>query len=279
MFVLSFLLACFGDTKELTPEEREQDLRARTEDLAQRWEEYAKKKEAQEVVVSDVRSQKEQREEDKAPKSHLEKALEMKESVTQKAKDLHEKSETAGLVFDSLHLALDMEAEGLRQDFAKAKLQVVEIGNHLECELVSTDGAFHSLPTQRFEIHWWYNGEKVSQKASQYCSGASLGIGLNAGGPNCPHHVKWGFYPYMAPLNRQYDDLFQCGMSFTFSMNAQIQKHLADNPFPELTSDAVLWSRWLALKEQTGGPWEFKGTELDCGQDAPQGYHCHLAEE
>jgi hypothetical protein len=78
---------------------------------------------------------------------------------------------------------------------------------------------------------------------------------------------------------RKDDDRFQCGLSFSFSMNAAIQKHFADNPFPELKSDAASWSRWPELKKQGGRPWDFKGTELDCGKDGPQGHRCHLIEE
>lgn len=237
-------------------------LQKRTENLAKRWEAHKKKKETQ-----PDREQNETTEEntpDEIPKSPLEKARALKDSVVQKASELREKAEPTLLVVDSLHLALDVETERLRQDFEKAQLKIVEIGNHLECSLVATEGELTYLPRQDYQIKWWINGKTVDKKASQYCSGATLGIGLNADGPSCPQHIEGAFYPYMATRQRDDNDRFQCGLSFTFSMNAKIQKYLADNPFPELKSEAVQWSRWPELKKQKGGANQFKGTKLDC---------------
>ena len=98
----------------------------------------------------------------------MEKAIALKAGVLKKVEGAREKSEKAKLVIDSLELALDMEAEGLWQDFAKAKLEVTEVGNHLECVLVSADDEFTHLPQQAYEIEWWYQGVKVTKKASQY---------------------------------------------------------------------------------------------------------------
>ena len=266
MFVFSvLLLACSGEQKEQTKEERERALQERTKKLGERWKAH-KKKEAQALQEQTEPAEKASPPEDEgnSSKSTWEKARDMKASVAQKASELREKTEPTLLVVESLHLALDIEAETLRQDFEKAQLNIVEVGHHLECSLIATDGELQHLPNQKYEIKWWINGKEVEKKASQYCSGATLGIGLNSGGPSCPQHIKGAFYPYMANMQRNDDDRFQCGLSFTFSMNAKIQKYLADNPFPKLKSDSVQWSRWPELKKQRGGANSFEGTELDC---------------
>ena len=284
MFLSLLLMCSCSNEREVfdaqTPKEREAGLRKRVVDLGERWKAHEAKKKSKKAEDSSTTAE-EKLEVDNASKSTLEKAIAMKDAMTKTVQDVRNKSETAVLVIDSLDLALDMEAEGLRQDFAKAKLEIVEVGNHLECSLISTDDEFVSLREQSYDIEWWYQGRKVKKKASRYCSGATLGIGLDPG-PSCPHHIKGAFYPYMAinyNQTRKDDDRFQCGLSFTFSMNAAIQKHFADNPFPELKSDAASWSRWPELKKQGGRPWDFKGTELDCGKDGPQGHRCHLIEE
>ena len=266
-FLFALFFACSDSTSEQTKEERARALQERTEQLGERWKAHKEKEskknseEGQEQNHDNVMQGDE-------PKSAFEKARALKDSVQKKAKDIREKAEPTLLVVESLHLALDMEAETLRQDFEKAQLKIVEVGHHLECSLAAMDGQLNHLPNQKYEIKWWINGKEVDQKASQYCSGATLGIGLNADGPNCPQHIRGAFYPYMANWERSDNDRFQCGLSFTFSMNAKIQKYLADNPFPELKSDAVLWSRWPELKKQKGGANQFEGTELDCEERA-----------
>jgi len=268
VFFSVLLLACFGEQKEQTKEERQQELQERAEKIGARWKAHKQKKEAQIQQTEVVEKTFPPEEGDDSSKSTWEKARDMKDSVAQKASELRDKAEPTLLVVDSLHLALDMEAETLRQDFEKAQLKIVEVGNHLECLLVATDGELNHLPNQNYEIKWWFNGKEVDKKASQYCSGATLGVGLNADAPSCPQHIKGAFYPYMSRMERNDDDRFQCGLSFTFSMNAKIQKYLADNPFPELKSDGVLWSRWPELKKQKGGANQFEGTELDCEERA-----------
>ena len=268
-FLFALIFACSDSAVEQTKEERENALQERAKKLGERWKAHKKKKEVQALQKTESAEETPPREEgDDSSKSTWEKAREMKDSVAQKATELREKAEPTLLVVDSLHLALDMEAETLRQDFEKAQLNIVEVGHHLECSLVAREGQLNHLPNQKYEIKWWMNGKEVDKKASQYCSGATLGIGLNADGPNCPQHIKGAFYPYMSRMERSDDDRFQCGLSFTFSMNAKIQKYLADNPFPELKSDAVLWSRWAELKKQKGGANQFEGTELDCEERA-----------
>ena len=276
MIVFSILLlACVEElpsSDSTSQEEREQKLNERTAEIAERIEAYRDNQEAKSETITQSsrdRTDSEVVSENDTPKDALEQVIEFKDVVTEKAKDIQEKSKTVQLAVDVAKLTLDMEAERLRQDFEKATLQVVEIGNHLECELVSTDGEFFSLSQQRYEIYWWFNGNKVSEKASQYCSSASLGIGLGSGGPSCPHHIKGALYPYMIRGDRKDKDRFQCEISFPFSMNAQIQKHLANNPFPNFKSDEVLWSHWPTLKRMLGGAHSFKGTELDCGTDRP----------
>ena len=277
-----FLLSCSDEPESLdtrTPEEREEALMQRKEELAARWIAHEAKQKAREGTSAEVTNT--PTASDDTSKTIREKAVELKGGLMKTAQDVKEKSAGTMLVIESIDLLMDMEAEALRQDFAKAKLEVVEVGNHLECALVSTGDDFTYLPAQSYEVEWWYQGVKVTKKASQYCSGATLGIGLSPG-PSCPHHIKGAFYPYMATnynQARQDDDQFQCGLSFAFSMNAAIQKHLADNPFPRLKSEPTTWRRWTELKEQRGGPWDFKGTVLDCGTDGPQGHRCHLIEE
>ena len=265
-FLFALTFACSDSTPEQTKEERTRELQERAEKLEERWKAHKKKKEMQKEA--EPVEENPPLEEGDDSKSTWEKARDMKDSVAQKANELREKAEPTLLVVDSLHLALDMEAETLRQDFEKAQLKIVEVGHHLECSLVATDGQLNHLPNQKYEVKWWINGKEVDKKASQYCSGATLGIGLNADGPSCPQHIKGAFYPYMSRMERNDDDRFQCGLSFTFSMNAKIQKYLADNPFPELKSDAVLWSRWPELKKQKGGANQFEGTALDCEERA-----------
>ena len=285
IFYLCIALACFQHTEEKqedtrSVEEREEELQQRTKDLAQRWEEHSKKREAKKEEQQAVLNEQNDTTEEEREQSKIEQMLQMKDSVTKTAQDLYSSSQTAKFFVDATKLALDVEAERLRQDFDNAVLNIVEVGNHLECTLSSKKGELRTLSQQKYEVYWWYNGTKVQRKASQYCSGATLGIGLNADGPSCPHHIKGAFYPYMVSSSRRADtDRFQCEIAFPFSMNAKIQKYLADNPFPNIKSKELNWSRWPELKKQRGGPWEFEGTELDCGKDGPRGHRCHLIEE
>ena len=158
--MLFLVCSCYDELETLdeqTPEEREEELRLRTQELAERWiahEEKQKDKEAEANEAIDTEPEGEQK-----PKTNMEKAIALKAGVLKKAQGVREKSEKTKLVIDSLELALDMEAEGLRQDFAKAKLEVTEVGNHLECVLVSADDEFTHLPQQAYEIEWWYQGK------------------------------------------------------------------------------------------------------------------------
>ena len=52
----------------------------------------------------------------------MEKVIALKAGVLKKVEGAREKSEKTKLVIDSLELALDMEAESLRQDFRKSQL-------------------------------------------------------------------------------------------------------------------------------------------------------------
>ena|GEM_PF-6156864 len=88
------------------------------------------KKEAQPDI--EPKETKEENAPDETPKSPFEKARALKDSVVQKTSELREKAEPTLLVVDSLRLASDVETESLRQDFEKAQLKIVEVGNHLE---------------------------------------------------------------------------------------------------------------------------------------------------
>lgn len=271
---LFWLLACFDDsesTASLSMEERQEELRQREESLGERFKAYEVRKKSKEATIEESATENEPSSDSKTV---FDKAMDTKDAVVKTAQKVKEVTETTLLVVDAIELSMDKEEHQLLEDFSKAHLEIVEIGNHLECQVTSTDGEFAVLKPQDYEIAWWYRGVKVTQKASRYCSGATLGIGLNSG-PNCPHHIKGAFYPYMAPLGERTDrDTFQCGLSFSPSFMRLVHKQVIDESSAELKSAETTWSRWSELKLQKGGPWQFKGTEVDCGKDGPQGYRC-----
>ena len=104
-----------------------------------------------------------------------------------------------------------------------------------------------STPANVYEIEWWYQGEG-HQKSLQHCSGATFGIGLDPG-PSCPHHIKEHFIRiWLAVKIDRMEIYFSVDCRLPFSMNAAIQKHLADNPFPAYPGDNL--SRWSELKNR-----------------------------
>ena len=278
MTVILLLVACFDDSDSsmasLTAEERHDALEQREMDLSERWKDYdARNKSKEEMALKSANNETETSSTE--PSTPMEKGLAVKDSVLETVQKVKDTTEMTKMVVDAIELSIDKEAHLLLEDFSKVRLDIVEVGNHLECQVVSTDGDFALLNPQKYEIEWWHRGVKVTTKASRYCSGATLGIGLNSGGPNCPHHIKGAFYPYMAPIgDREDQDSFQCELSLSRSMMAFLHKKLVETPSAELKSAEVTWSRWSELKLQTGGPWQFKGTEVDCGKDGPQGYTC-----
>lgn len=139
MTVILLLVACFDDSdssmSSLTAEERQDALEQREMDLSERWKDYdARKKSKEEMALKSPNNETETSSTE--PSTPMEKGLAVKDSVLETVQKVKDTTEMTKMVVDAIELSIDKEAHLLLEDFSKVRLDIVEVGNHLECQVV-----------------------------------------------------------------------------------------------------------------------------------------------
>ena len=143
-------------------------------------------------------------------------------------------------------------------DVANAEAFITQEKGHLRCRLRPLEGAFKVIKqTEHTSIIWFVDGVKVTRRHMECGSGgASLGVGLGAGGRSCASiggpHDRQGLYPYQVPKDSLDDAEFVCRLHFPKTLN-HVWKDLlsADlDVLVKVSSKPVRWPMLRSLRAQ-----------------------------